>query len=236
MAPSFAFCLAPNAAKFFENHDALPYEMSPNLAAMTAIDLSDRIEYGTTRSVCPKQIKKVVQNSLKLAVLEKLSIIYIQEKLFVFAASAVPEILLEALSPKVMGHQSVRGAMAAVIATGPSNGVSCDLMDEAARLYNQYDRPEYVSDVCKGTNTLKEIIQLMKPPKSNGGAIAVKDFETERHINQFKKSDIKFKDPPLCYPCLGEWVETAHESDNAILASSIIDVMENCPVAFNVGD
>ncbi|MBR9681464.1 MAG: hypothetical protein GOV00_01555, partial [Candidatus Altiarchaeota archaeon] len=27
-----------------------------------------------------------------------------------------------------------------------------------------------------------------------------------------------------------------HESDNAILASSIIDVMENCPVAFNVGD
>lgn len=236
MSPVFAFCLAPNAARFFEEHKALDYRMDPKLAAMTAIDLSDRVEYGATRTFCPKQIKKGVTNFLKLAVMKKLSILYVQNNLFVFAAATLPEIFEEALSPKAMGYRSVREAMASAISTAPANNVDCESIDKAAELYSQYTYSRYVSDVCKGGNTLKDILALVKPPKSNGGAIAVEDFEAARHVNYFMENYLKSEHPNMCYPCLEEWMRTAKLNEDSILAYSIAEVMKECPITYQVGN
>jgi len=209
--------------------------MDPTLAAMTRADPTDRMEYATVRALCPDRIKTELKDTLKLAVLQKLSGVVLKNNLLLFVATSIPEFLKDALSPRIMGYTSIRGAMAAALATAPTNNLDCDKVEAAASLYNHYTYDMYVADICSGTNTLKDILSLLKPVSKQGGTLAVSEFQNLREKETRLKLQLKETPLPVCYPCLAEWFNQSL-SEDVWLALAISEVMTSCPVTYQTGN
>ena len=264
-------CTSEYVVKFQGEHRVYPGG-DPKVSAIIFPSTSGRLVYGTFKQVCPRKPLKSVEGAVKFVITSNFVKNLISSAfpgatiplaILPAVSATVSQIISDSLAPGALSFSQTKEAMAAAIGTAISSNYTCGSINDAARLYYEFSRDDYIANVCGRKDSVKLVIGLLKKEKTTTSLVAIPYQKLEvtpsvidiysrdstignklytKEINRKKALSLlveSLRKKPICHGVVNDYLDKLDElaklDDPSFfpLYDSVKELLDNCIIEYN---